>query len=673
MRATVNQKNAMITTLIRRVRKTCESIRNDIAKNKLDLKIKIGDTEYLLDKQMIRIMLSSDFGMNATVTDIFEGSNGSLQKKDYHWGVSELNKMYSDTLKFYPSTVLTFDRCKAQRINIISRVLFPSNNMAISDLSEVALMFGTFEIFSDRNNIAYDRTCTYAHILWLYVLIHNGYMDQYIKNPVDPLYKVKYAKLNTHGTFEEYIEWLKFVGIEADPLIHYVPLIEELYCSNIVYEEADKTGIDAINKEESTDSKEDENDENKEDNSENNTENSKDKKYEVQVRVTYLNEECRQNSIRAKWFKFISSVNEAVKTRAIKVIGEEKLNNTIEEIKDSLVVRMVNSCTDIDILYLLAFIKNRRKEEDYKYTCEQLVTLCLTAKDAINLTAVEHTEYMKLRLGDLDEIGRELTEIWDKYSDTVSGQLDSIREEIKKVRAQYEKERESNKQYRSKTKKYEKEINELRGQLDTQKSKNEKYLKHIDELKKQGIISSQPYKDEIDRLNEVLAVREAENSQLTGQLGRSQRAYNEMKTTNSMLVSRVDNLQTKVEELSSKDNDVNITADIPIDCLVNAIKNKKIAVFGGNMMHAELAKLGLKNLRLYEAQDRGIQSRDMQSQDVLVVVTTYMSHAQMPIIKDAAKHYDIPIINFNYKNVYLLVRELFFLFYGDKNKTLDEN
>lgn len=246
-------------------------------------------------------------------------------------------------------------------------------------------------------------------------------------------------------------------------------------------------------------------------------------------------------------------------------------------------------------------------------------------------------------------------EIFTKLKESRDKQLDELN-----------KQKDTNKKYKSQVKQMEKESRELRDQLDTQKKRNIKQVEYINGLKEKGLTDTQPLQTEIDNLKELLEV----SKQCTEELKRDR---NKIKTSFEQLDKQYETLKKQTEEkeqqislLSSKAEESQSKLNsIDIECYINALRNKKITVYGGDMMHSELKGLGMKGLKLIEASNRNISMSDLAYQDLIVVVTGYMAHSTMHIPKNAAERYNVPIYYFNNKNVSMLIQEVFTAVYKD--------
>lgn len=98
--------------------------------------------------------------------------------------------------------------------------------------------------------------------------------------------------------------------------------------------------------------------------------------------------------------------------------------------------------------------------------------------------------------------------------------------------------------------------------------------------------------------------------------------------------------------------------------LVAAMRDKRITIIGGDVMHSSLKGLGFNNLRLIGAGDRGVTPNEIKGSDVIVMVVNHLSHATSAGHKNTAEACGIPTMYYNGKGVSRLCRELFVFLYS---------
>lgn len=242
---------------------------------------------------------------------------------------------------------------------------------------------------------------------------------------------------------------------------------------------------------------------------------------------------------------------------------------------------------------------------------------------------------------------------------------EEIRNAFRQVEASRGKIREYEgklRQFRSSNKRLNVELNRLR-QSKIQLSELNKQLENrIRKLEQLGVKDIEPYEskiedqgEEIERLQEV--VRELERSN-----GKKDKEIEEMKEAQRGLREELresKECNDRLKETLLNGSDRLYEDEIPTDCLVKSLKDKKIVVFGGDTIHSNIKNLGFKNLKLVEAGDRSTNTSDVINADVLVIITSYVSHASISVPKNTAETHGVPIMYFNNKNVNMLCRELF--------------
>lgn len=99
--------------------------------------------------------------------------------------------------------------------------------------------------------------------------------------------------------------------------------------------------------------------------------------------------------------------------------------------------------------------------------------------------------------------------------------------------------------------------------------------------------------------------------------------------------------------------------EIPVECFVNAIKDYKIVLIGGDMMFNKLAHYGLDKIRTYKAGYRHITYESISDVDYVVISTAFIDHSTIEGVVNDCKKHNIPIIMFNNKNADMLVYSIF--------------
>lgn len=169
-------------------------------------------------------------------------------------------------------------------------------------------------------------------------------------------------------------------------------------------------------------------------------------------------------------------------------------------------------------------------------------------------------------------------------------------------------------------------------------------------------------KDEIEKLRGIITQHDAIQLETDRKLSKKDKELEQ-------LTKKLDDMETEQLKLMDKyDREKEINAEmsacrafskIPIKCFVNVIQNKRIAIIGGNMMHAKLREYGLDGFRYYEAGYRGITYEEISNMELLVIATAFIDHATTDNVNNLARAHNIPVIRFNNKNAEMLIYALF--------------
>lgn len=106
--------------------------------------------------------------------------------------------------------------------------------------------------------------------------------------------------------------------------------------------------------------------------------------------------------------------------------------------------------------------------------------------------------------------------------------------------------------------------------------------------------------------------------------------------------------------------------NIPMSCFVNAIKDRKVLLLGGDIMYTKINEYGLTNIRFAEAGHKRIYNEDVVGSEIVVVATSFVSHSQCEAVESIAKRNNMDVLYFNNKNVDMLIYKLFEHFNSNK-------
>lgn len=212
---------------------------------------------------------------------------------------------------------------------------------------------------------------------------------------------------------------------------------------------------------------------------------------------------------------------------------------------------------------------------------------------------------------------------------------------------------------RSKLKESDKKAKRALRELEHERSKNVKKnngehevpiedfnrLKQENEQLKHRVTSAN---ESVLSLERKVAQKDKEISKINTKLQDESKKYNELLAK-----------YNRSEEMASQMDVAREFNGIPMECFINTIKDTRIALIGGDMMHTRIKEYGLDNIRLYKAGHRGICWEELSDIDLIVIATAYIDHATVGGVVKLARAHSVPMLNFNNKNVDILIYSLF--------------
>lgn len=383
----------------------------------------------------------------------------------------------------------------------------------------------------------------------------------------------------------------------------------------------------------------------------------------------------KSSDVTNEFREYLREFNRAIKERVQDIdISDSEYIDAIERISSDIE----------DIRYIITYINAQSKgtkviklsketdTTELNYGDLFVETICKIFEDsnAINSDVFSGVGYKNIRKAINYGLNTYVDIQYLLIQDRVSS-LETKAKENDKLNAEYEQLRTGYKKYKSQVKQLNNELKETNRQLDLQKRKSEKQVDFIEKLKQQGAVNTEPLEAEITRLNGIIEESNNQDRLNKTTIEKYKRQLGNMEATNRQLLSRVGELEAQNKNITEQavlSN--NINSNIPIDCYIRAIRNKKITIYGGDMMHSGLRQLGFRNLKLFGADNRTQSFNDFAYQDLIVIVTGYMAHSTYHIPKGAAEKANIPILYFNNKNISLLVQEMFKVFYSEEYNML---
>ena len=231
-------------------------------------------------------------------------------------------------------------------------------------------------------------------------------------------------------------------------------------------------------------------------------------------------------------------------------------------------------------------------------------------------------------------------------SKELAKKLNSSNEKMAKLREKLDASRHEAKDLAKKNKKLEQEIADItkrcksnidpkqyEAAISAKESIQDSYNKLMCEFDELGR-SSNKVEKECDRLEGVCRSLQADKSNLEDALAREKELTSELQT------HRAFNM-------------------IPIECFVDAIKDVKVMVLGGNYMFDSIRKYGLDNIKLKEAGCKNISLKDVSNMDLVLIVTQYVDHSSIEGLESALQSVDVPMVRMNTTNTEQMILNIF--------------
>lgn len=109
-----------------------------------------------------------------------------------------------------------------------------------------------------------------------------------------------------------------------------------------------------------------------------------------------------------------------------------------------------------------------------------------------------------------------------------------------------------------------------------------------------------------------------------------------------------------------------VRADINIEACINAIREKKIALIGGELIHPKLRLKGLNNIRYISEGERSIPASSLENMELIVIITSIVDHATSTYPTNYAREHGIKSLMFNGTNINNLIIEMFNRLYSQE-------
>ena len=243
--------------------------------------------------------------------------------------------------------------------------------------------------------------------------------------------------------------------------------------------------------------------------------------------------------------------------------------------------------------------------------------------------------------------------------------LDKCSEDKKKL----ELSEEQNKKYKELIANYKQSVKELRLQVDSLQKEKTTNINLVEKAKETLNKFSLDDKEKLNKAVAQISKLEDKLNQANIEMKQSYRLCQSLNKQNKELSETLDDrentismLQYKIRDISNNINTATINArvsKIPLEAFVQAIKDYKILIVGGDMIYSRMNNLGFRDIRFIEAGNQNVDKSSIRDMDILLVVTTMVDYNTSQTAINFAELCDVPVILTQSKNVDLIVFELF--------------
>ena len=208
-----------------------------------------------------------------------------------------------------------------------------------------------------------------------------------------------------------------------------------------------------------------------------------------------------------------------------------------------------------------------------------------------------------------------------------------------------------------------KENGDLKRQLQEEKQKSSKLETEL--VKAENHAELTFLESEIERLSKLASTLQSSCQEKDRQLNKRVKEIDSLTKKLDLRESEIASLSAlynKSKDIADKLSTHKVYSQIPISTFINAIKDKRVIVVGGDMMHTKLQEYQSKfdwDIKLFKAGCRDINYEAIYSSDLIVVVTSYIDHSSLGYMREAVKTHSIPLLNFDNKNVDMLIYAIF--------------
>lgn len=268
-------------------------------------------------------------------------------------------------------------------------------------------------------------------------------------------------------------------------------------------------------------------------------------------------------------------------------------------------------------------------------------------------------KYISFMYSDLFTVRDRTAIAYKEYNDKLQLRVKSLESKIDELTKKAEKLRSERRELGKKAKSLDKDIKTL-------KTRNEQLdkLPEIQEAHREAEklrAERDKLKQTVESLSDELITLRRQSASITKEISSKDSEIKALNDSNSDLSEKLEAAQSKMEQSEIS----KYLADIEIEAFINAIKERRIILVGGDMLFDRIRSYGLDNIKMYDAGFCKFTSLDLVKCELVVICTVYVSHKSTYSITNLAKSSGTPIMHFNNKNVDMLIYRLFEYFYSN--------
>lgn len=162
--------------------------------------------------------------------------------------------------------------------------------------------------------------------------------------------------------------------------------------------------------------------------------------------------------------------------------------------------------------------------------------------------------------------------------------------------------------------------------------------------------------------DKIIAKQATHEAELKRKLDKRDKENDELRDKSNSLTKQVEITSTQYEAQKVLSDEMLVNKaynEVPIECFVAALRNTKITLIGGDLMHTRLQNYGMDNIRMYKAGSRDSVYRGIDGADIVVIVTAFVDHCTSDLAMDLCRTNNKQVLRFNNKSPELLIYALF--------------